>query len=221
MDDYRSGADDQNAWISSSTSTEDDSSDWEDDIDKRNDGTLWTAFDSSGDEEHDATTNTLDDDSTSQADDVNIADGEVWLDAIASISADEVTFMNTEADRADKVRQMQEWGFNSESISSTLGVNTDESNEIDPEDELLEKFKEETTKTGFGMYLEDEVDFQTVESHTTVERDEETGDPVRTQMVYVDEHSCIGCYNCANVSSRRSTFISGTRVEKNLRIVMS
>lgn len=27
---------------------------------------------------------------------------------------------------------------------------------------------------------------------TTVERDEETGELIRTQMVYVDEHSCIG-----------------------------
>ena len=40
-----------------------------------------------------------------------------------------------------------------------------------------------TKETGFGLYLDDEVDPETVESHTTVERDEETGDLVRTQMV--------------------------------------
>ena len=212
MDDYKSGAADQNAWISSSA--EENTSDWEEDISKRNDGTLWSSFDTSGDTK----TDKGNEDSTSEADDSNFDDGEVWLDAIAAISANEVTFMNTEADRADKVRQMQEWGFNSESISSTLGVNTDESNEIDPENEMLEKFKEETAKTGFGMYLEDDIDPMTVESHTTVERDEETGDPVRTQMVYVDEHSCIGCYNCANVSARRSMFIL-VRKESNTNLL--
>ena len=39
---------------------------------------------------------------------------------------------------------------------------------------------------------------------TTVERDEETGELIRTQMVYVDEHACIGCTHCAMVA--QSTF---------------
>jgi ferredoxin len=50
----------------------------------------------------------------------------------------------------------------------------------------------------------DKVDLETVESHTTVEIDEETGEPVRTRMVYVDEHTCIGCTNCAMIA--QSTF---------------
>lgn len=37
-----------------------------------------------------------------------------------------------------------------------------------------------------------------------MERDEETGELVRTQMVYVDEHTCIGCTNCATIA--QSTF---------------
>ena len=55
------------------------------------------------------------------------------------------------------------------------------------------------------MYLEDDVDLQTVESHTRVEKDEDTGEPIRTQMVYVDEVSCIGGTNCAIVSNFRSS----------------
>ena len=58
------------------------------------------------------------------------------------------------------------------------------------------------------MYREEsfweEVDLQTVESHTQVVVDEETGEPVRSQMVYVEEHTCIGCTNCAMIA--QSTF---------------
>ena len=202
MSDYQSGDDNPNAWISSADSSRENTDvDWQDELEKRNDGTLWSSFDSSSENNGDESTKTDGSNSNFDTASDDFDDGEVWLDAIAAISADEVTFMNKEADRADKVRQMQEWGFDSDSISSTLGVNTDESNEIDPENEMLEKFKEETAKSGFGMYLDDDIDLETVESHTTVERDEETGEPIRTQMVYVDEHSCIGCYNCANVSS--------------------
>ena len=32
----------------------------------------------------------------------------------------------------------------------------------------------------------------------------EDGEPIRTQMVYVDEHTCIGCTNCAMIA--QSTF---------------
>jgi ferredoxin len=54
------------------------------------------------------------------------------------------------------------------------------------------------------MYLNDDEDLTTVESHKNVEVDEETGEPIRTQMVYVDEHTCIGCTHCAGVA--QSTF---------------
>jgi len=99
---------------------------------------------------------------------------------------------------------MQEWGFEASTIQNTLDLAIDESKEIDVENQVFEKFKEETAKTGFGMYLDDDVDLTTVESHTTVEREEETGELIRTQMVYVDEHSCIGCTFCAGVA--QSTF---------------
>lgn len=86
-------------------------------------------------------------------------------------------------------------GFSSETISSTLDIAVDDSNEFDEDDSTLQQMQEDD----FGLYIGDDIDPETVESHTTVEIDEETGEPVRTQMVYVDETACIGCYNCANV----------------------
>jgi len=35
-----------------------------------------------------------------------------------------------------------------------------------------------------------------VESHAKVEKDPDTGEPIRSQMVYVDEHTCIGTIFC-------------------------
>lgn len=168
-------------------------SDWSSDFDKGENwedqsNNNWSSFESSNDESMDANTFT---------DDEDIDDGEVFLDTIASISADEISFMNTEADRADKVRQMQEWGFEASTIANTLDVAIDDSAE-NPDNEVFQTFQEETAKSGFGMYNSD-IDLMTVESHTTVEVDEETGEPIRSQMVYVDEHTCIGCTNCATV----------------------
>lgn len=37
-----------------------------------------------------------------------------------------------------------------------------------------------------------------------MKREEETGELIRTQMVYVDEHTCIGCTHCAMIA--QSTF---------------
>ena len=196
--DYDSGSSDANKWLSSDIPAYSEQQDWEENVKARQDGSLWSSF-TSEDDETDDKENTS---SSSSIDDMD--DGEAWLDAIAKISADEIEFMNVEADRADKVRQMQEMEFSSESIAATLGVEMDDSKEIDPENVLFEQFKEETAKSGFGMYLDDEYDMETVESHTTVERDEDTNEPVRTQMVYVDEVSCIGCTNCAMVA--QSTF---------------
>jgi len=207
-DQFGGGGSDANNWISSDdeakeegSDDQDEKEDWQETLKKREDGSLWSSFESSDDND--------DDESSSPNSSSNIPledfdDGETFLDAIAAISADEIEFMNTEADRADKARQMQEWGFSSESISSTLGVAIDESLETDEGDEVLVKFQEETAESGFGMYLEEEVDLETVESHTTVAVDEETGYPIRSQMVFVDEHTCIGCYNCAMVA--QSTF---------------
>ena len=49
---------------------------------------------------------------------------------------------------------------------------------------MYEKVKEETKKTGFGLYIDDDADLESIESHTAVEMDEESGEPVWTQMVY-------------------------------------
>ena len=72
-------------------------------------------------------------------------------------------------------------------------------------DDTLEQADE---VAGMQLYREesflDDVDLETVESHTRVEIDDETGEPVRQQMVYVDEHTCIGCTNCAMIA--QSTF---------------
>lgn len=199
-DDYNDNID-ANSWTSSNIPFQDD---WEDTLSQKLDGTMWSTFETS--DESNASENSSSSSSAGDLDDddMNIDDGEKWLDTIAAISQEEIEFINEEADRADKVRQMQEWGFTSESISSTLGVAVDDSLEIDPENEVYEKFKEETAKTGFGMYLDDDEDLELVESHTRVEKDEVTGEPIRSQMVYVDEHACVGCYHCANIA--QSTF---------------
>ena len=194
-----------NQWIESTTEeslyTYD--NEWEETLARQEDGSFWSSFenlDTTSSDEDDGVY--LSDNSTSTLSD----DGgeEAWLDTLASITADEINFMSKEADRADKVRQMQEMGFSSESISSTLGVATDDELERDLDNQLYEAFKEETSKSGFGMYTKDEVDLETVESHTQVEWDDELDEPVRSQMVYVDEHTCVGCTNCAMIA--QSTF---------------
>jgi hypothetical protein len=143
---------------------------------------------------------------TSPSSNIEEDDGQTWIDTISQIAAEEITFINTEVDRADKLRLMQEWGFSKDTIAATLDVATDASREIDPTNQLLSIFQDVTKKTGFGMVVKDvdDVDPKSVESHTTIERDEDTGEPIRSQMVYVDEHTCIGCTNCAMIA--QSTF---------------
>ena len=198
--DFDIEADDQNTWQSVDENYQkfEAEEDWELTMSKRADGSVWSSFESS--EEEGAV------DETTSEDSAVLGDGgeEAWLDTLASITAEEIEFNLQEADRADKARQMEEWGFDKTAISSTLGVATDESLEMDEDNEVLETFRDVTKETGFGLYLDDEVDPETVESHTTVERDEETGDLIRTQMVYVDEVTCIGCTNCAMIA--QSTF---------------
>lgn len=194
---------DPNRWLSSDEQSALGDASWEGSLADREDGSLWSSFASSEDDDK----NDDDDDSDKiipDDDDQDIDDGELWLDTLASIAADEVEFNIREADRADKVRQMQELGFSSDSISSTLGVAVDTEQEDDESNEIFEAFKEETAKTGFGLMVDDEVDLQTVESHTQVEWDEEAEEPVRAQHVYVDEVTCIGCTNCAMIA--QSTF---------------
>jgi ferredoxin len=193
-----SNDEDSNRWISLDDSFD---PDWESKLQKRQDGSLWSSFLPSKD---DVFEEGIKGSSSISSSIDGLDDGEAWLDALASVAAEEINFIVEEADRADKLLQMQEWGFEPDTIRNTLNLAVDESLEIDEDNEVFEKFKKETAKTGFSMYLNDDEDLTTVESHTTVDVDEETGEPIRTQMVYVDEHTCIGCTHCAGVA--QSTF---------------
>ena len=91
---------------------------------------------------------------------------------------------------------MEEWGFAAETIESTLDVAIDSTKEVADEVDGMKAYRE-------SSYWDD-IDMSTVESHTQVDKDPFSGDPLRSQMVYVDEHTCIGCTNCAMIA--QSTF---------------
>ena len=55
----------------------------------------------------------------------------------------------------------------------------------------------------FGQIVEMDTKLGIVDSHELVELDE-GGEPLYEKFVYVDEHACIGCTNCACVAA--STF---------------
>ena len=171
-------------------------SSWESDVASREDGSMWSSFNSGDDAGAD----------TGAGADAGGERGgeESLLDALQGIAADEVNFIVTEAERADKARQMQELGFSPESILGLLGIATDDGREADGENEALEAFQEETAETGFGLMGYDDEDLETVESHLHVEWDDAADEPVRAQHVYVDEVSCVGCTLCAGVA--QSTF---------------
>jgi len=167
--------------------------DWQEELAQKESGSYWSSFEPS-ENENDA--------NGSQSGDKLLDDdvqADAWLESMAVLANEEVEFNRKEADRADKARQMEEWGFDGEAIANSLGVATDASLETEDEVEGMQMYREEE-------YL-DEVDLQTVESHTLVEKDLETGEPIRSQMVYVDEHECIGCTHCASVSP--ATFFHG------------
>lgn len=190
-DDWESSsgnAGDSNRWQSSDMGSG--GTDWKDDLLSKQDGSYWASFESSQDNDSNS-----EDEKSSLALVSEDDEAEVWLDTLAKLSNDEVEFNLKEADRADKARQMEEWGFDATTISNTLGVATDTTLEDAEQVEGMQKYREES-------YME-EVDLETIESHTQVERDE-NGELVRTQMVYVDEHTCIGCTNCAMIA--QSTF---------------
>ncbi len=133
-------------------------------------------------------------------------DEEEWLNQLAQISAEEVEFMEQESERANMMQQMEELGWSKEAIKDTLGLTVDESVEQEAFDnDALVQFNEEIKAGALGAVSTDDLeDLKMIESHKYVEIDEDTGEPVRAQMVYVDEHSCIGCTNCACVA--QSTF---------------
>lgn len=144
--------------------------DWQEMMARRADGSFWSDFAPSEEGEETTTTST---EANGAAEEDLVDSAELWLETLASISAEEVEFNMAENERADKARQMAEWGFDSETISNTFGVATDDTLEKDVEG--MQAFREES-------YVEDE-DWQKVESHTKVEKDPDTGEPIRQQMV--------------------------------------
>eukprot|EP00590_Aulacoseira_subarctica_P009472 CAMPEP_0172425382 /NCGR_PEP_ID=MMETSP1064-20121228/31730_1 /TAXON_ID=202472 /ORGANISM="Aulacoseira subarctica , Strain CCAP 1002/5" /LENGTH=370 /DNA_ID=CAMNT_0013168193 /DNA_START=98 /DNA_END=1210 /DNA_ORIENTATION=- len=133
------------------------------------------------------------DDEVKTAENTVLDESDLWLDKLQSISFEELEFNRMENERAASVRQMQEWGFSSQVIKNSLGVAIDDKLELeDTDNRLMEDFR----AVSFGMITAGmDVDLKEVESHTMVESEE--GEPIRSQMVYVDEHTCIGCKNCA------------------------
>ena len=52
-----------------------------------------------------------------------------------------------------------------------------------------------------GYWEVDDIDYYTVPSHTHVKRDNDTGESICDQLVYVDAHVYIDCYICASVAN--------------------
>ena len=185
---------DSNSWRSSIENSPNE--DWQEMLSQKNDGSFWTTFDSI-EETNDG--NDADLDTTTipnTPEEIADMEAEVWLDQLAALSAEETDFNRKEAERAETARQMEEWGFEAEMIENALGVSMNATLELADEIKGMEEYRQTS-------YL-DEVDLQTVESHTQVEVDPDTKEPLRQQMVYVDEHTCIGCTNCAMIA--QSTF---------------
>ena len=114
-------------------------------------------------------------------------DDEDLVNRIVQVSEDEYNFIDSEAERSGMLMGMQREGFSSEQIENTVELSV-----LEPENIVME------ASSGEGTTIIE--DYETRESHKFVERDEETGEIVRHQNVFVDEHDCIGCYNCANVA---------------------
>jgi ferredoxin len=172
--------------------------DWQAMLARREDGSFWQTFQASDDDSEIEGEN-LDKTPKTAAEteqDLVDANADAWLEQLASLTAEEVEFNLLEAERADKARQMQEWGFDTQTIANTLNIAIDD--RLERTDDLagMQSYR-------VASYL-DSTDLKLVESHTMVEKDPETGEPVRQQMVYVDEHTCIGCTNCAMIA--QSTF---------------
>mmetsp|Transcript_29904 Transcript_29904/g.44214 ORF Transcript_29904/g.44214 Transcript_29904/m.44214 type:complete len:361 (+) Transcript_29904:213-1295(+) len=181
--DWKEGDDGEtNTWIQSEM---DFSSDWDSTtLDNQQEESSWTRFESSEDPMQERA-----------IENSETADEEAWLDTLAQLTSEEVEFNMKEADRADKARQMEELGFDVNTIANTLDVATDST--LEDQVEGMQTYQDEA----FGRDALD--DLSDVESHTRVEIDED-GESIRSQMVYVDEHACIGCTNCAMIA--RNTF---------------
>lgn len=154
-----------NLWKSIDDNYED-QEDWQAVMARKQDGSFWSEFEPSVDET--VLSNDLDDSADLED------DSETWLNTLAGIAAEEVEFNMVEANRANKAREMAEWGFDAETIKNTFGIAVDDSMEKD-EVEGMQTFRTQS-------YLDDD-DWKTVESHTKVEKDPDTGEPIRQQMV--------------------------------------
>lgn len=185
-DEWNNNDNNPNQWRDSSDGAPD-NEDWQEMLARKQDGSFWSTFEPAAEDDFNA---------TATAEVPQVDEAEAWLDTLASLSAEEVEFNSKENDRADRVRQMQEWGFDDKTIENALDIAVDDSLEKDEVSDSMQAYRVEE--------YEDETDWKKVESHTKVEVDEDTGEPVRQQMVYVDEHTCIGCTNCAMIA--QSTF---------------
>jgi len=141
-------------------------------------GTYWESFEPT-DEELEAMRATLVQD-----------EADVLLEQLQALQAEEVEFTEKEKERANLALEMKEKGWSSSAITNTLDVAVDDT--LEQTSEAVQSMQE--------AWELDPVDMATVESHTLVDMDEDTGEPVRQQMVFVDEHTCIGCTNCAVTS---------------------
>lgn len=153
-DDY---VNDPNKWASSDIVTTDN---WEDTLRQREVQSSWsTSTDISISPVNSSTANQLNENEIAQTDAI-----EGWIHALQSVSAGEVEYMANENDRADAARKMQEWGFTAEQIENALGVAT--TLNLEKDNGILDKFREATAKSGFGMYVDDiDLDLKAVESH--------------------------------------------------------
>ena len=153
--------------------------DWQTTLKRKKDGSYWSDFEINKEDDETFSAKT-------ESNDKEEIETATMLDALASVEAEELSFNVNEAKRADTQRQMEEWGFDADTIASSLDVAAQEQQEENMEN-LKKYYKDEATS-----YILDE-DLATIESHKNVEMDPDTNEPVRSQMVYVDEHACIGC----------------------------
>ena len=180
--------------------------DWMAVMESKQDGSFWTSFEPTPEHDNDNDDNDSSDNRSTSSNDNNVVndvdddESEAWLDILVTLSAEEVEFNQKEGERADMLRKMEEYQFSPEIIAATLGVATDTKLEDELESTELENYRIQLSKST----MDDTIDLETVESHTQVPIDPETKEPIRSQMVYVDEHTCIGCTNCAMIA--QSTF---------------
>lgn len=179
--DWNDSTNDSNTWKSAGDEYEE-QEDWQEMMARKNDGSFWSDFEPSP--ETDETGTTME---AAEAEE-EIDEADVWLNTLASISADEIEFNMAEAERADKVRQMQEWGFDDKTISNTFDVAVDDALEKDGLVQGMQEFAD-------SGYLEEE-DWKTVESHSKVDIDDETGEPIRQQMVTL-RSNLVHCFSIA------------------------